>query len=84
MPRQKCKGACPISRPAEYRCRTCWFWKDKCAYDQVIAEAKAESGNLLGADEARRRFPHIFTDPKPDRRTEKELDDLKAMREDGR
>jgi len=49
---------CPVER--KYSCRSCWFWRDKCAYGQVIAEARAESGNLLTEDEARRRFPHIF------------------------
>jgi len=49
---------CPIGR--RYPCRSCWFWKDKCAYAQVIAAARVESSNLLTEEEARRRFPHIY------------------------
>lgn len=56
----KAPADCPIER--KYPCRSCWFWKGKCAYAQIIAAARREPNNLLTEAEATRRFPHVFQD----------------------
>ena len=48
---------CPVER--EYSCHSCWFWRGKCAYNKMIAEARADSSNPLTPEEFKRRFPHI-------------------------